>query len=504
MHAALFIDEVLQYIFQFSQEDGLAALVSAAQCCKAWKDPALDHIWSRLSSVIPLLQLIPSLELNNGIYILRQPTNVGEIRLLHKYARRVKHISHKEHVRVDSDVLSLLCDNSSFPSTVGVLQHLRSVQLSASNYTALQRTFALSPQLERLDCHLGFSSQNAFTVDDICDYLDHATTISSRLQTICIRGHGLPRLNTTISSLTHLSTVSLRMGPSLLPATLKAIIEFPSLLELELHVGHIELNELFNIGSSITFPVLRKLSVRGHTPVIAFLLERLQPGTICTARLEFEDDSLTSKSWGTITDLLTNKGDNSLRLLTMEHHIEVLDGDDGDNHSDVVTDSTLISDDTPLSSLRKLCGLRQLVLDMSTSPRIHDKDVASMASWWPHLEQLDLGSVTMEASCKAPLATVTCLTAFAQFWPKLKQLSLPLSTENIPQPASTMKSGCHSALERLYIGYHSPHDARKLAEFLSYIFPSLNDIDGADGKWEKTQIELGVLRAIRSEYELFL
>ena len=59
MHSALLIDEILQLIFEIILDHGKPSLCCAARCCQAWKDPALDRIWRRLPSAVPLLSLLP-------------------------------------------------------------------------------------------------------------------------------------------------------------------------------------------------------------------------------------------------------------------------------------------------------------------------------------------------------------------------------------------------------------------------------------------------------------
>jgi hypothetical protein len=58
MHPVLLIDEILRHIFSFCSYYDRASLVSAAQSCKAWKDPALDFLWYRLASIEPLLLIL--------------------------------------------------------------------------------------------------------------------------------------------------------------------------------------------------------------------------------------------------------------------------------------------------------------------------------------------------------------------------------------------------------------------------------------------------------------
>lgn len=43
-----------------------ATLVAAATCCKIISSPALDILWSDMSSVVPLFQIIPSFGIPQG------------------------------------------------------------------------------------------------------------------------------------------------------------------------------------------------------------------------------------------------------------------------------------------------------------------------------------------------------------------------------------------------------------------------------------------------------
>lgn len=70
MHSALLIDEILQLIFEIVLDHGKPSLCCAARCCQAWKDPALDRIWRRLPSAVPLLSLLPGFSME-GVTIVR-------------------------------------------------------------------------------------------------------------------------------------------------------------------------------------------------------------------------------------------------------------------------------------------------------------------------------------------------------------------------------------------------------------------------------------------------
>ena len=62
MHIALLIDEILQLVLDHCAElpatDPEWTFAQLARCCKAWKDPALDRLWARMSGVGPLLALV--------------------------------------------------------------------------------------------------------------------------------------------------------------------------------------------------------------------------------------------------------------------------------------------------------------------------------------------------------------------------------------------------------------------------------------------------------------
>ena len=59
MHTVLLIDEVLRLILDncWGGHEPRQTLATLARCCKAWKDPALDTLWSSITTLAPLLAL---------------------------------------------------------------------------------------------------------------------------------------------------------------------------------------------------------------------------------------------------------------------------------------------------------------------------------------------------------------------------------------------------------------------------------------------------------------
>ena len=69
MHQALLIDEIIRVIFDICGGEGRRTLDRLARCCTAWKDPALDILWSSLPCATPLFRLIPGVLEKDDIFV---------------------------------------------------------------------------------------------------------------------------------------------------------------------------------------------------------------------------------------------------------------------------------------------------------------------------------------------------------------------------------------------------------------------------------------------------
>lgn len=73
MHPALHVDELVRLIVQHCDDlpykEHQSTLFNLALTCKPLLEPALDSLWSRLPSVIPLMSLLPGLYVRDGKYV---------------------------------------------------------------------------------------------------------------------------------------------------------------------------------------------------------------------------------------------------------------------------------------------------------------------------------------------------------------------------------------------------------------------------------------------------
>ncbi|KDR80700.1 hypothetical protein GALMADRAFT_1100723 [Galerina marginata CBS 339.88] len=485
MHSALLIDEVLRQIFHFCSENNLHSLVCAARSCKAWKDPALDFVWVRLSSLTPLLLLLPGFSITNNEFVYSNDTSPDNSHSFNSYARRVKHVSNRQKIEIHSSAVT--ASPFSYSSDV-CLPNLETAHISIPRCNALVLPLSLSPNLLRLDIDLGFKSRTPDVDSPLCEYLELVSSHSPRLRHITLRGIASKRLNSIISSMRNLQSLSLRLGHSLSIETLRAIIIFPSLLELEVHAGHIEINDLDELHQYPThtmFASLRKLHIRAKSNLVEVILQLLQPNTLYHLHIELDDAFPSDSYWNTIFACICSKSTSSLHHLTLEHHFELpepmtsmpSDVTHVALHMQSPKSSSMLFETTQMLGTLKL--LRHFACDVTLPAIMSDQDVAKLVTWWPDLEYLELGSAPQaeDQPNEVSRMTIASLALFAAKCPELRKLILPLSIGDVPVLPIAQVSTPNN-LHHLTIAQLKTPNPLGLAQYLHYLFPFLEDVEG--------------------------
>ncbi|KAF5373247.1 hypothetical protein D9615_007435 [Tricholomella constricta] len=515
MQRALLIDEIIRHIFQGSLEDGLGTLNALARSCRAWEGPALDYLWTRLFSIAPLLHLIPSVQLVNGIYVLEQTNISPDLTRFHLYARRVKYIAHRQNVKVHPAILSLLTtENGALAHPVALLPSLRSAQISTSNCDIIQACLSLSDKLANLDLDLGFKSRGSHTSNEhIRQYLQEVVRIAPDLQRLSIRGSITQNLLGLVTSMRNLHTLSLRLGSSLTMEVLLAVATFPNLSELELHAGHLDADDLsdaLRIQDLPVFPSLKILRMRAHTPVLELIINNIPADTLHTLRVEAEDPSGVSVAWSNIFKAICYKAANTLQNLTLEHHIELDDVDIesapsadtlGPSPGASKTNTPIPFDD--LKTLRSLRHLRHVVFDTTLPPAVSDEEMTTLVTAWPELRHLDIGTTLPSGQAKLP--TFLSLNALATRAPKLEALVMSADISGIESATILAAVPRQHALMRLTLACTSTSDPEQVARYLHRLFPSLIEVDGLperEEEWGRIRDALQRLRLASSPQAL--
>ncbi|KAJ6515048.1 hypothetical protein C8R47DRAFT_1032707 [Mycena vitilis] len=483
MHKVLLLDDVLRQILDLCP----TALPAVARTCRAWKDPALDGIWCHVGSLAPLLNLIPGLTRADGIYDV-DLNGHPDLRVFNSYAARIKHITQRHNTRLSPALLSMLC-------TAGtpILNRLTSTRLSSTDVDCVPAALSLSPSLRQLDLDFGFKRRAS---EASSDYLEALLRLATNIERVRLRGLADERLNSGISQMSNLRSLSLRTGAFLTPETLIAISNFPGLYELEIEAGHIDADSLTepwaSVGSSThrRFQSLEKLHICAQAPLLELFLRTIPPAALHTLRLEATAPSGSSSvPWGSIFDLIRINASYTLHDLTIEQHLD-------DTELDTIpisassTQNNRITFDIirPLGALRRL---RNLTIDMTCIPTLCDADIEALAPWWPELVHLDLGSLhssECHPSIGTPRATLACLRAFASSMPTLQSLVLPLDLSAVP---SSVPAAGSTALSRAtFTSFLPPPDPASTANYLRAVFPRLREVEGTamhEVEWGKVQ-----------------
>ena len=432
MHPALLIDELLQETFDLCRSDNeyRKTLVQLARCCQAWKEPALRKAWENLPCITPLIKLIVSLAILWPLVIPLTPIQTmcdTSLEELDGYARMVRHI--RLRTKVEKDIALV----SSFQDTTPLFPNLQSVAVLMDGCAAPAVHLLLSPMLSSITIDIGVSTGRATGAErsgNIAAYLSALGTSSIPIQKLNIRGFACEKLNQTVSRLSTLKLLSLKVGTSLSTTTMINIASFPLLEELFAHADRVDadsLKESLSSFSSPSFPNIQTLDIRSSVEIAATILQHTQSTNFTRFSIEVtkDDDSAWSRLYSAIP--------STIQDIRIDYYIHL---------EDPTSDTTDRINDHPftikkLDALSKLITLRAFTLETNTLVDFTDKDVEELTKWWPTLKSLDL-IVSPYGECKegggleaqtvpwTPKLTVGCLSTIAKGWPHLECLSLPI------------------------------------------------------------------------------
>lgn len=399
-------------------------------------------------------------------------------------------------MRVHPDIIPLLLA-SHCNKAIEILPSLRKARVS-SPCDPFQHALSLSTQLRQLELDLGFKTKDQ--TERACHFLQQVFHTAPELEKLSIRGSASLSMNSTISSMLTIHTLSLHLGNSLTAETLLAVTRFPLLSELDIHAGHLDVDSLTSCLSnnqSPTFPSLQKLHLRAPANMIELFMQIIPGNSLKTVRIEAEDPAV---AWSPIFKLLCGKAANTLINLTLEHHIELddIDATSGDPNLSTNDNNSVDNEldmQIPFSTLKDLSairGLRRLILDFTLPPAVCDQDVETMADWWSSLEHLDLGSASTDRAGQLSNYPMTfrSLVACAQKMPNLISLILPANANIAYMKDTTAPTPSHNKLTRITLGHPSTPDPVEMAQRLHQLFPSLTEVDGLEEHEEEwTQIQ---------------
>ncbi|KAJ4475055.1 hypothetical protein J3R30DRAFT_640388 [Lentinula aciculospora] len=424
-------------------------------------------------------------------YVLELPL-YPDFRRLREYASRVKQIVHRQNIQLHPTLLSSILEDSELASS---LRKLSMAQLSLMNCHMLCPIISLAKGLEKVELDLGFTMNTFQTANKAAfDFISTVYRVSNCFASLSLRGAVSGQVMNLIGTLSRLEVIHLRVGASFHAETLAAISTFPRLRELGIHTSHIR-PEDFRF-STVCFPSLQSLDIRGRTNSIEKLLRSMQSDSLAVLSIDIELLVSTDDTWDGLFTAIKEKTHASLLQLTIEHHMDTQDlplDDDTPSSADTTPTSNsyinnfLRTNPNALlhfEHLYSLCdhrSLRQFVLDTTPPILVRDVDLEQIVRWWPNLEHLDLGSVPTFDPRWVPKATPAGLSALSLGLSILDTLVIPVNIDGLTYDAAMkLAQNPNSSLRCVTLTALSPPD-QSMAHCLHRLFPSLKEIHGTSG-----------------------
>ncbi|KAH9949853.1 hypothetical protein B0H21DRAFT_687827 [Amylocystis lapponica] len=459
---------------------GIATLPAFARSCQVFRNPALDVLWHSLPTLAPLIMVMPS-----DLWIMDTTSKFGRkrhitfsrplvpndfIRFL-VYAPRIQSLNHGRqllHLNTYAISPSILQRLNSYRPLPTLLPNLQSLRWSWSvTETDLPCLKVLSgPKLRDFDLSVYGSVQ-----PDAFDNVLKPLTISSpRLAyfSIYTLEHLRAPLMDILRCFHHLT--SFKCNTSLTTQALSHLSSLSSLQSLDAKLGTFsesdeEVQSFLNHLDSERFPALRILHlIVDALPTMGTILQVFRPPLLASVSVSCEGVTPAASLEEYFTSVARFCSHKLLRV------VQVTISDPPRN------DPQYGPRDETFVPLLLFCKLRVLKVGITCPFYITDDLMEDMATSWPHLTRLELGT-TCPARDEPPLLTLRGLIPLVQRCPKLSEISLTVDTSlagsNYYEDQRPGDGATNSLVQSIHLGASKVIDPMSVATFLSDLFPDL-------------------------------
>ena len=483
-------------------------LLTLAQTCRAFSEPSLDRLWSRLNSLTPLIQCCSSVldeekaSRFRSMSVFRsrcrnvvQAPSPSEWAVIRRYSHRIKELRISPLDRPSYDFLqSIDVSPQSFLPNLRSLHWRPGLHYSHSSLCNVLLCHLLRPSLESLDINPSNVDDGTFQL-----FLANYPLLCPNLKfltIIIITEKTLPQ--TIVASLSQAITLHnhlehLRLLAPINDVAFTHIAMSPRLKSLRLlQLDTLHLYRVCLPSDVIPFRNLEILDLDvWDLPFVTTLL-RPHGQMFRDIHLTYHTKPMINAISAFFTALASTARARSLRSITLrtrEDRSIVPIPQESQVGPDVSPFAIHISHDT-LHPLARLANLRELRIQLFHWMSLSDDGLISLACHWPHLRALDLRRErAVDPGVNAPgdqrpwasleYVTLRGLLAFLACCPDLYSLSLPLDARDVPVNTAEGMDGvvCHPVLTRVHLNYAPIHDPRAVATFLECHLPSVTHVD---------------------------
>ncbi|KAJ7772246.1 hypothetical protein B0H16DRAFT_166659 [Mycena metata] len=472
MHPALGILELVEmvcYNLGPHCHRAYGTLAALALTCRSLRDPALDALWNRQESLIPILLCMPADVFNvrpdlysaTPLRVVR-PLAPSDWKRLSLYSHRVRTLdtSFEYELKEIYPILNLCL------SSVVLFPNLRNLcWYSESDEEFLCIRIFLTATLSRLDLAYEPSTTTCSLLSTLGRTCPHLTDLEITLPASKIESDlNCTAMSGFLCSMPRIESVTV---PMLQWSAVKHIGQFHTLNSLSLVT-------LPNVPLAVPPPAPfifagpRQLQLGfAYLPEILHLLQMGSHIKLESLTLEFAVEYTAEESAKLYTALTVACSPNSLTYL----HLGLVARNGAASAECAITDELL----RILFCFTKLTSLQLTSAAIFT---IHDGTMMDAAQAWPCLEDLVLDSYHRPLT--PPLLTLESLYSLAQHCPRLRFLRLRLDATSLPtaRPLSNALAP-QRELTSMRIAQSAISQPRAIARLLSDIFPNVRTISRA-------------------------
>ncbi|KDQ50239.1 hypothetical protein JAAARDRAFT_63292 [Jaapia argillacea MUCL 33604] len=460
-----------------------STLLSVALCCRLWRHSALDILWRDLDSVSPLLNLLGSVEVVDGVYHPHRDISIDEWNSLEPYATRVRTLALDEHI-IHPSLYTRMVELAQGKPLLPLLR-------------ALKWEMPLSQNIAGV---LLFASSS---IHEVCIFDRRRTPSPSFDKTLSVFLSGLsaraPYIRTLHSCVKMSSSLSMIPGLRSLqtlviddvdffdPSTFfHRVVDLPNLSSLTVCVDGLRLTEPIH---RVLLPFLVTLKLKGDGERTTRALETFTSPAL--TELTLYRASGPGVQCRRFSEVATQRFGLSLRKVSIFWDIMALP-------TDVTHDRTFHLFE-PLLSISTITAFSITMASRLDYPglSLSEDECHLVASSWPKLEHI---TIAYPGRNCAPQVTFGSLVSFALLCPSLKRLGLSFDTSRLPGinevPELGHKLEFLSTDSELELG-----DLTRMVDLLHRIFANVkviyagrSHIAGVRASWSRVNAELRTLR----------
>ncbi|KAF8887130.1 hypothetical protein BD779DRAFT_530230 [Infundibulicybe gibba] len=514
MHRCLLIQEVLRIICTHvgtSCPRPRRDLLAMALTCRHFFDVSMDQLWHEVPNLHPVLTCLPSdvwrtpLATIVGFVIITRPVRAitpADLERFKIYAHRVR-VFQDRALGILDDVYQALDfafqGQPTFPNLIELNQTLSLEGVPSPNITML-----LGPRIRRISLGLEASDPDQTSLLPLLGK-KYPALVQFILQANYNPDIGC-QINRALSGWDQLQTLTV---PHLSEESFRIVAGLPHLLSLVLNRANSRFGDTFSpISGQPVFPVLRKLSVRANT--LALCANLLRAATNCPLEdfTFYPTEASAPLDWHDLFSALAESC-NKATLTSIRA------GDTG--IPDEQVEALLAGTTDQLRPLLLFTNLTHVNLGTCYGFNVDDAFIREMATAWPHLRCLDIGTTEMCRPIEQqPQLTLQGLAPLARFCPDLEDLSVYIDATHLCSNHIDLGSSPSDSQVKSLEVYRSPISQSSVpwaASFLSAIFPRLRYVDCDDqlrdgeervaypGRWLEVTNHLAAYRHARGHQQ---